>query len=228
MPTTMIVRRAVLGCLVPLAMTAGACSSSDTTANALGDPVADEAGETSEVSWLASQTAEGGRIESPDGVPTRLVLDGIDAHTIMFSDRPDRLSDVVDTSAFIEQWGDLFADSAPNAVLVEHRPGGATDSLVVVLTDPVLDIDAGTLSYTIEVLADEDHPESISGLVGDVHDSAPTEFRAASLFIDSIHSLDEDEMSRTDDYIDQKDEDEGDPIDDGAVAVEDRADQMSE
>lgn len=215
-------RLAMLCCLVPLALMTAACSGTDTNADPIGDPVADEA---DEVSWLASQTAEGGRIEFTAGVVTRLVLDGIDLHTIMFSDRPDRLTDVVDTAAITEQWNDLFADSAPNAVLVEHRPDGETDSLVVVLTNPVLDLAAGTLSYDIEVLADEDHPESIAGLVGNVHDDAPTEFRAASLFIDNMRSM----ASRMDDiYIEEKEEDTGDLIEDGADAVEDKADEMYE
>jgi hypothetical protein len=189
----------VVSCLAGLAVLAAACSTSDPSAEPVeapaegdevadvGEPVAADA-EGSSPSWLASQTAKGGRIESTDGEPTRLVLVGVDLHTIMFSDRPDRLTDVVDTGSFIDQWDEMFADSAPNGVLVEHRPSGGTDSLVVVLSRPAFDAAAGTLSYEIEVLADEQHPESVQGLVGEVHDVAPTGFLAASLFIDSIHS----------------------------------------
>src|SRR5690606_18986301 len=126
--TASLSRRAARWFLVPFALMAAACSTSDGTSAA--DPVEPNG---DEVSWLASQTADGGRIEFTEGVATRLVLEGVDAHTIMFSDRPDRLTDVVDTAAIAEQWDELFADSAPNAVLVEHRPEGETDSLVVVL-----------------------------------------------------------------------------------------------
>lgn len=186
--------------LVSVALIVASCSSDDTSADR--EPVTSAAGETGEpvaqsaddtaASWLASQTAEGGRIEFTDGEPTTLVLHGIDDHTVMFSDRPDRLTDIIDTAAITEQWAEMFADSAPNAVLVEHRPAGDTDSLVVVLTNPVLDTAARTLSYDIEVLADEDHPESVSGLVGNVHDDPPMEFAAASLFIDNTRPPAED------------------------------------
>jgi hypothetical protein len=182
------------------------------------------------VSWLASQTADGGRIEFTEGVATRLVLEGIDAHTIMFSDRPDRLTDVVDTAAIAEQWDELFADSAPNAVLVEHRPDGETDSLVVVLTNPVLDLAGGTLSYDIEVLADEDHPDAIDGLTGDVHEEPPSEFLAASLFIDDM-SMEEYKVEKgldTAQDIEDYEESQQEPIDDPAYAVEDKADEMAE
>jgi hypothetical protein len=79
----------------------------------------------------------------------------------------------------------MFADSAPNAVLVEHDPTGNTDSLVVVLTDPVLD--GSTMSYTAEILEDEAHPSSVEGLVGAPHAEPPAEFADASLFIDDVN-----------------------------------------
>lgn len=168
--------------LAAVALMGTACSSTDTTADPIGEPVADVA--AGDVSWLASQTSHSGRIEFTDGEATQLVMDGIDPHTITFSDRPERLTDVMDTATYVDQWDEMFADSAPNAVLVEHRPDGETDSLVVVLSRPMLDTTSRTLTYDIEVLADEMHPESVRGLTGDVHDEAPTEFRAATLFID--------------------------------------------
>jgi hypothetical protein len=182
MSTTPRIHRASLVCLAAVAVMAAACSSTDTTADAIGDPVANQA---AEASWLFSQTSDSGRIEFTNGVPTRLVMVAVDLHTIMFSDRPDRLTDVVDTSWFTDRWDKMFADSPPNAVLVEHHPDGETDSLVVVLSRPVLDTATQTLSYDIEVLADEDHPDSVRGLIGESHDETPTKFRAASLFIDA-------------------------------------------
>lgn len=169
-------RRAALCCLGVLTVTTTACS--------ISDPPADGAG-ADDVSWLFSQTSDSGRLEVTDGEAARLVMNGVDLHTIMFADRPDRLTEVIDTATITEQWNEMFADSAPNAVLVEHRPDGEADSLVVVLRRPVLDTVAGTLSYNIEVLADEDHPDSIDGLVGDLHDDPPATFGAVSLFIDN-------------------------------------------
>lgn len=169
--------------LAAAAMVVAGCSSTDSSAEPTGEPAADEA--TAEVSWLASQTSDSGRIERTDGEATLLVLVDVDLHTIGFSDRPERLTDVVDTATYIDRWDEMFADSAPNGVLVEHRPDGEADSLVVVLSRPVLDTTSRTLTYDIEVLADEAHPDSVRGLTGDVHDEAPTEFGAVSLFIDN-------------------------------------------
>ncbi|MFN7148141.1 MAG: hypothetical protein ACK4V6_01540 [Microthrixaceae bacterium] len=179
MTTTPRARRAALRCLAAVGLLAAACSGAD----ASGDRVAAEAAGTA--SWLFSQTSHSGRIEFADGEATRLVMDGVDLHTMAFSDRPERQTDVADTEASVERWEDMFADSAPNAVLVEHRPDGETDSLVVVLSDAVFDPATRTLSYDVDVLADEAHPESVTGLIGDLHDEAPTDFGASSLFIDS-------------------------------------------
>ena len=164
-------------------MVLSACSNTDTSASAEAAVVEEAAAP----SWLFTQTSDSGRIEMTDGQATRLVMGDVDLHTIAFSDRPDRLTDVIDTGAMTDRWSDTFGDDPPNAVLVEHQPGGETDSLVMVLRRPVFDATARTLSYDIEILADEAHPESIEGLTGQVHQVPPTEFRAVSLFIDSTN-----------------------------------------
>jgi hypothetical protein len=165
-------------------MLATACSNGDSVADAAAEDSGDD-----ETSWLFTQTADTGRLERTDEGVTRLVMNDVDLHTIMFAHRPDRLVEVVDTASLTDQWNEEFADSAPNAVLVEHQPDGETDSLVVVLERPVLDTAARTLSYDIEVLADEHHPDSFDGVVGEVHDDPPAEFGAVSLFIDLAPAL---------------------------------------
>ena len=125
------------------------------------DTVALAAGE---VSWLYSQTADGAELDDLGGGAYRLIMRGVDPHTIQFSDRPDRLVEIIDTARLVHHWPELFADSAPNAVLVEHEPSGETDSLVVVLTDPIYDMAARTLSYGVEILADELYPERLVAL----------------------------------------------------------------
>ena len=149
------------------------------------DTVALAAGE---VSWLYSQTADGAELDDLGGGAYRLIMRGVDPHTIQFSDRPDRLVEIIDTARLVHHWPELFADSAPNAVLVEHEPSGETDSLVVVLTDPIYDMAARTLSYGVEILADELHPERLVALA-DGHTRPPTMMRWVSLFIDSVQDL---------------------------------------
>lgn len=140
-----------------------------------------------EVSWLYSQSADAAELDDLGDGNYRLILRDIDPHTIQFSDRPDRLVEIIDTARLVHHWEELFADSAPNAVLIEHEPDGATDSLVVVLTNPVYDLAAGTLTYDVEILADEHHPERLVALV-DHHQRPPVTMRAVSLFIDSVHN----------------------------------------
>jgi hypothetical protein len=141
-----------------------------------------------EVSWLYSQTADGAELDDLGDGRYRLIMRGVDTHTIQFSDRPDRLVEIIDTSRLVHHWEELFADSAPNAVLVEHEPSGETDSLVVVLTDPSYDMAAGTLSYGVEILADEFHPERLVALA-DGHTRPPVMMRWVSLFIDSVQDI---------------------------------------
>ncbi len=138
-----------------------------------------------EVSWLYSQTADTGELDDLGGGKYRLVMHGIDAHTIQFSDRPDRLVEIINTGDFVHAWDTMFASSAPNAVLVEHEPDGSTDSLVVVLTNPLFDLENNTLSYDAEILADEKHPERLKKLAV-AHAEPPVHMSAVSLFIDSV------------------------------------------
>ncbi len=158
---------------------AGSDAGTDADADAAG------AVEAGQVSWLYSQTAEAGELDDLGDGTFRLIMRDVDPHTIQFSDRPDRLVEIIDTSHLVDRWDALFADSAPNAVLVEHEPDGSTDSLVVVLTDPTYDLATAELSYVVTILADEAHPERVSGL-GDTHAQPPVMMRTISLFIDSV------------------------------------------
>ena len=138
-----------------------------------------------EISWLYSQTAESAEMVSLGGNKYELTLNDVDLHTIMFSDRPDRIVDIVSTQKIIDGWDIAFAESAPNAVLVEHEPSGESDSLVVVLYSPEYDSLKSTLTYQVEVLSDEQHPERLKQ-IANAHDVPPTEFEAVSLFIDNV------------------------------------------
>lgn len=141
--------------------------------------------ESNDVSWLYSQTAESGEIDDLGGGRYHIVMRGVDFHTIQFSDRPDRLVEVIDTADLVKQWDTLFATSSPNAVLVEHEPDGSTDSLVVVLQKPHFDYAEDELTYEAQILADEFHPERLKKLAN-AHMEPPVTMRAISLFIDSV------------------------------------------
>jgi hypothetical protein len=89
----------------------------------------------------------------------RLTLHGIAPTTLLFSDRPDRVTGHVPSEEFLDSWGegdDSFADDPPNAVLSIFQADEVND-VVVVLSDPALDLD--DMSYSVEIL-DGDMPAS--------------------------------------------------------------------
>lgn len=142
-----------------------------------------------EVSWLYSQTSDSAELDDLGAGNYRLIMRGVDLHTIQFSDRPDRLVDIIKTSNIVDAWDTYFETSAPNAVLVEHEPTGESDSLVVVLERPRYDIAAAELSYDITILTDEEHPERLKKLANS-YAKAPVSMKAVSLFIDSVTTSD--------------------------------------
>jgi hypothetical protein len=176
-------RRIVFSALLGLGIAAALAVVIGLFADGDGDGATDTA--ASEVSWLYSQTADGGELDDLGDGNYLLIMRGVDPHTIQFSDRPDRLVEIIDTARLVHKWEELFADSAPNAVLTEHEASGETDSLVVVLTNPVYDAAAGTLSYDAQLLADELHPERLVALA-DKQMRPPETMRGISLFIDSV------------------------------------------
>ena len=114
---------------------------------------------------LYAQTAAGMAYEEG-----RLMLDGIGATTLYFSDRPQRITGHIPTDEFFDTWGEgdnSFADDPPNAVLSIFSEDEVND-VVVVLKDPALDGDQ--MSYQVEILDGE----------------IPASGGASSLFIDMI------------------------------------------
>ena len=158
-----------------------------TSADDVGDPVAEVSDDSP--TWLFSHTSDGGTLTpTGDDDTYTLTLTGIDPNVMAFTDRPDRQTAILTAQELVDAWPSMFADSAPNAVLVEHDPTGDTDSLVVVLTDPR--VDGATMTYTATILEDEDHPAEVEGIVGAPHAEPPAEFADVSLFIDDV-SLDQ-------------------------------------
>jgi len=118
-----------------------------------------------EIEALFAQSATG--MSYKEG---RLTLSGISPTTLMFSDRPQRVTGHLPTEEFLDSWGegeDSFADDPPNAVLSTFSKDEVND-VVVVLQEPVLIGDS--LSYRVEILDGEIPPSG----------------GASSLFIDMI------------------------------------------
>ena len=121
--------------------------------------------EADEIEALFVQSAKGMAYEG--GV---LTLNGLAPTTLMFSDRPDRVTGHVPSDEFLDSWGegeDSFADDPPNAVLSIFQKEEVHD-VVVVLSEPELDGDQ--MSYSVAILDGE----------------MPTSGGPSSLFIDVI------------------------------------------
>jgi hypothetical protein len=120
------------------------------------DTVDDEAMEkvskAREIEALYVQTAT--TVAYKDG---RLSLNGIAPTTLLFSDRPDRVTAHVPTEEFLDSWGEgnnSFADDPPNAVLSTLSEDHVND-VVVVLQAPALNLDESQMSYEVEILDGE-------------------------------------------------------------------------
>jgi hypothetical protein len=110
----------------------------------------EEVAQADEVQALFVQSAMGMAYESG-----RLTLKGIAPTTLMFADRPQRVTGHVPSEEFLDAWGsgnDSFADDPPNAVLSTFSDEEVND-VVVVLQDPALDGDK--MSYKVEILDGE-------------------------------------------------------------------------
>jgi hypothetical protein len=106
--------------------------------------------EADEVEALFVQTAHS--MSYDDGT---LTLSGLAPTTLMFSDRPDRVTAHVRSHEFVDSWTegpDSFQSNPPNAVLSTFHPDGVSD-VVVVLMNPKLK--EHELSYEVEILDGE-------------------------------------------------------------------------
>jgi len=139
--------------------------------------------DASQESWLFSHTADAGEIRERADGSLELVLRSFDERVTAFADRPFRDAKIEPVEWLVSAWDDLFADSPPNAVLVEHDPDGVAKSVVVELSSPRLS--GGELTYAVTVL--DAVPEGrLARVAGESHENPVRSFQAVSLFIDDV------------------------------------------
>ena len=129
------------------------------------DKAMEQIAQADEIEALFVQSAAGMAYENG-----RLTLNGVAPTTLMFSDRPQRVTGHIPTEEFLDAWGDgddSFADDPPNAVLSIFSEDEVND-VVIVLRDPALEADR--FSYQVDILDGE----------------MPASGGASSLFIDVI------------------------------------------
>ena len=120
-------------------------------ANAQGSSAPkDDMAAVSNTNWLFVQTADS---VTSDG--KTITLRGAAPQTIMFSDRPDRITGDASTKSFVAMWDkgkNSFQKDPPNATL-SAVVKGKVQTAVVELMDPKLS--GNDLTYTIKVLDGE-------------------------------------------------------------------------
>jgi len=85
----------------------------------------------------------------------RLTLKELAPTTLMFSDRPERITGHIASEEFVKSWDqgdDSFASDPPDAVLSVFHPNSVTD-IVVVLREP--ELSDGSITYKVAVLDGE-------------------------------------------------------------------------
>jgi hypothetical protein len=149
-------------------------------------PAADDA---ERIFTMFVQTAHGGHfVPKPgeDGV-YQLVLRGASAHTVHFSDRPQRIVGSVSTADFLGTLG-FSEENPPNAAVVAQTEGGGEDVIVVALLNPDYDSGSQTLTYDVVVL-DEYVGDGFGELAQQTDPELPETFGHTSLFIDDCPDL---------------------------------------
>lgn len=117
-----------------------------------------------------------------------LTLVGVKPHTLLFTDRPQRMVGSWTMNDFISRWNEgsnSLANNPPNAVLLSHSGADGKEYAVVIeLSNPVFNAPGGTLTYKATVLKDG----FTDGLVPSPErhmDAFPLILRNAVLFIDN-------------------------------------------
>ncbi len=112
-----------------------------------------------------------------------LTLDGANPQTVFFSDRPERVFGLATTAAFLEGLG-FSPDDPPNAALVVTTENGDEDVLILELLDPVWDEASGTLTYSVQMLADYEESGLAYAALQQTDYDVPETFGQGGLFVD--------------------------------------------
>lgn len=149
----------------------GATNPDTATPNEAGQP-----------SWLFSATADGGTYVAGGDDTWTLTLNGLDPLITGFTDRPDRDMVTITPDGLVTAWPALFAESAPNAVLITRDADGTARTSVLELSGPT--IDGTAISFSAALVEGADHSAQIPGMTPAPSVAPPPEFSTVSLFID--------------------------------------------
>lgn len=106
---------------------------------------------------LAVGSARSVMIAEVEDVPGtyKVIVRGSNPSTVILTQRPKRSSKVVDTKAFLDQWDKSFKSSAPNVTFTSVS-SSRTTSNVLVISNPIYDEDANTITFDGKALSFEE------------------------------------------------------------------------
>ena len=119
-----------------------------------------------EPEWLMVMNAETGEVLAPGdsrlmlldtaGADYKLILTGVDAQMLAFTDRPEREAQTWDTSAFLDAWANEFDGDPPNAVVSANGV-----RIAVTLSDPQVGTSERAVTFTATPLPGQEPPTSL-------------------------------------------------------------------
>ena len=105
--------------------------------------------------WLMVMNAETGEFQDTAGEDYKLILTGVDAQMLAFTDRPERQAQTWDTTAFLDYWANEFGDDPPNAVITANGV-----RVAVTLSDPQVGTSERAATFTATPLPGQEPPTS--------------------------------------------------------------------
>ena len=135
------------------------------------------------ISFLFIQEAQTGScIKDGNGTMT-ITLNGVRSDTVYFSDRPARVSGVIDTTLFDRSslWS---GSSSPNAAVMLVNAPTTNDTIIVTLSNPRYDKANATLVYTATMVP-EYHGEGLKTYEQFADPGVAEQFDRVMLFIDN-------------------------------------------
>lgn len=136
------------------------------------------------ISLLYVQNAQSGTLEKTTGDLYKLTLNNVSPQTILFADRPSRISGQMGTADFVND--DIFKDEndLPNAALDIFDAKNTEDVIIMELSNPAYDEASKTMIYTVKLLSNI-QSDLLANFEERSDNFVPTNFDAVTLFIDS-------------------------------------------
>jgi len=156
----------------------------------MNETVAPGNNNTSGPKFLFIQSAQSGSISEVNATTSTLELNDVSDKTMMFSDRPDRIVAVTNTTDFIDNWSsgpDSFAIDPPNAVLILDDEEQREELAVIELYNSEYDSEANTLKYDITAVNAKATATTAMTTTSSIN--LPGEFGQSTLVIDSNQSF---------------------------------------